>query len=51
MLDVDTGDDLAALREVLSQLDRRAPRTRAALGEPVPRPEGHEQAAPLAGHS
>jgi 2-phospho-L-lactate guanylyltransferase len=51
MLDVDTGDDLAALREALSQLDRRAPRTRAALGEPAPRPEGHKRAAPLAGHS
>ncbi len=51
MLDIDTGDDLAALREALSRLDGRAPRTRAALGEPAAHPRGHKQAAPLAGHS
>lgn len=35
-LDVDTGDDLAALREALVGVEGRAPRTRAVLGEPSP---------------
>jgi 2-phospho-L-lactate guanylyltransferase len=34
-LDVDTGEDLAALREALSRSEGRAPRTRAVLGEPA----------------
>ena len=38
MLDVDTGEDLAALREALSRIEGRAPRTRAVLGEPAPDP-------------
>jgi 2-phospho-L-lactate/phosphoenolpyruvate guanylyltransferase len=42
-LDVDTGEDLAALREALASSGGRAPRTRAVLGEqPAPN-------APLAG--
>ncbi len=34
LLDIDTGADLAALRERLAGLDARAPRTRAVLGRP-----------------
>lgn len=34
LLDIDTGADLAALREQLSGLDARAPQTRAVLGQP-----------------
>jgi 2-phospho-L-lactate/phosphoenolpyruvate guanylyltransferase len=34
LLDIDTGADLAALRERLSGLDARAPRTRSVLGQP-----------------
>jgi 2-phospho-L-lactate/phosphoenolpyruvate guanylyltransferase len=34
LLDIDTGADLAALRERLAGLDARAPRTRAVLGQP-----------------
>jgi 2-phospho-L-lactate guanylyltransferase len=34
LLDIDTGADLAALRERLAGLDSRAPRTRAVLGQP-----------------
>jgi 2-phospho-L-lactate/phosphoenolpyruvate guanylyltransferase len=44
-LDVDTGDDLAALREALSRTLGRAPRTRAVLGEPA------AATAPLAEHA
>jgi 2-phospho-L-lactate/phosphoenolpyruvate guanylyltransferase len=35
-LDVDTGEDLAALRAALGRLEGRAPRTRAVLGRPAP---------------
>jgi len=38
MLDVDTGEDLAALREALSRIEGRARRTRAVLGEPATDP-------------
>jgi 2-phospho-L-lactate guanylyltransferase len=34
LLDIDTGSDLAVLRERLSGLDARAPRTRSVLGQP-----------------
>lgn len=34
LLDIDTGADLAALRERLAGLDARAPRTRTVLGQP-----------------
>jgi 2-phospho-L-lactate guanylyltransferase len=34
LLDIDTGADLAALRERLAGLSARAPRTRAVLGQP-----------------
>ena len=34
LLDIDTGADLAALRERLAGLDARAPRTRSVLGQP-----------------
>jgi 2-phospho-L-lactate guanylyltransferase len=34
LLDIDTGADLTALRELLSGLSARAPRTRAVLGQP-----------------
>lgn len=37
-LDVDTGEDLAALREALSRIEGRARRTRAVLGEPASDP-------------
>jgi 2-phospho-L-lactate guanylyltransferase len=43
-LDVDTGEDLAALRKVLAHSERPAARTRAVLGGPVT-----SAAAPLAG--
>jgi len=34
-LDVDTGEDLAALRDLLAGIEDRAPRTRAVLGAPA----------------
>jgi 2-phospho-L-lactate/phosphoenolpyruvate guanylyltransferase len=42
LLDIDTGADLAALRERLAGLDSRAPRTRAVLGQPE-----HRNVSPL----
>jgi 2-phospho-L-lactate guanylyltransferase len=44
LLDIDTGDDLAALRERLADTRTRAPRTRAVLGLP-----GHTDVLPIAG--